>query len=196
MVNVKLHSTSLLVVKYWKIYFLWKPFHATGLSLYPLKTLKNRFFDALREYKWYKTKMLNTWSLRNYEQFWKLKKHPKMVIEKRVEKAPTFHRSNLEVKNWLIATILYHLYLHYNPNNLNVFPKVTGNIWKPPNLENSGKIFPKHILIDWKWQTSNLKRLLCYSKFSKTNFQQFQKQQNVKKLLLFRLHYRGWNCKM
>lgn len=196
MVNVKLHSTSLLVVKYWKIYFLWKPFHATGLSLYPLKTLKNRFFDALREYKWYKTKMLNTWSLRNKEQFWKLKKHPKIFIEKRVEKAPTIPQEQIRSEKLINSDDTLPFISTYNPNNPNVFPKVTGNIWKPPNLENSGKIFPKHILIDWKWQTSNLKRLLCYSKFSKTNFQQFQKQQNVKKLLLFRLHYRGWNCKM
>ena len=126
----------------------------------------------------------------------KTKKTSKNGYWKESWKAPTIPQEQFRSEKLINNDDTLPFISTYNPNNPNVFPKVTGNIWKPPNLENSGEIFPKHILIDWKRQTSNLKRLLCSSKFSKTNFQQFQKQQNVKKLLLFRLHYRGWNCKM
>ena len=50
-----------------------------------------------------------------------------MVIEKRVEKAPTIPQEQFRSEK-LINDDTLPFISTYNPNNPNVFPKVTGNI--------------------------------------------------------------------
>ena len=51
-----------------------------------------------------------------------------MVIEKRVEKAPTIPQEQLRSEKLINNDDTLPFISTYNPNNPNVFPKVTGNI--------------------------------------------------------------------
>ena len=95
----------------------------------------------------------------------KTQKYQKMVVEKGIEKAlavPQEQRRSEKLKKK--DNILPFIFT-YNPNNPKMFPKVREIYGSVQSLKTLDKIFAKRKLIDCKREPSNLKRLLCSSKF-------------------------------
>ena len=93
----------------------------------------------------------------------KTQKYPKMVVEKRIEKALTIPQEGPRSQKLKNKDDISPFISTYNPNNANVFPKVREMYGSLRTSKALGKIFAKHIVIDCKRQLSNLKRLLCSS---------------------------------
>ena len=88
-----------------------------------------------------------------------------MVVEKGIEKALAISQEQLRSEKLKKKDGILPFISTYIPQNPNVFPKVR-EIYR--NLQTSktlGEILAKHKLIDFKRESSNLKRLLCSSKF-------------------------------
>ena len=80
----------------------------------------------------------------------KTQKYPKMVVEKRIEKAVAIPQEQLRSEKLKKKDDILPFISTYNPNNPNVFSEVM-EIYR--NLQTSktlGKIFAKHKLIDCK----------------------------------------------
>ena len=85
-----------------------------------------------------------------------------MVVEKGIEKAPAVPQEQLRNEKLKKKDDILLFIPTYNPNNSNVFPKVTEIYGNLETLKTLSKIFAKYKWIDCKRQSSNLKRLLCF----------------------------------
>ena len=85
-----------------------------------------------------------------------------MVVEKGIEKALAVPQEQLRNEKLKKKDDILLFIPTYNPNNSNVFPKVTEIYGNLETLKTLSKIFAKYKLIDCKRQSSNLKRLLCF----------------------------------
>ena len=90
-----------------------------------------------------------------------------MVVEKGTEKALATPQEELRSEKLKKKDDVLQFISTYNPNNPNMFPKVSEVYENLQTSKTLDKIFAKHKLIDCKRQPSNLKRILCSSNFSR-----------------------------
>ena len=110
----------------------------------------------------------------------KTQKYSKRVLEKGIEKALAISQEQLRSRKMRKKDDILPFISTYNPNNLNLFPKVREIYRNLQTSKNLGKLFAKHKLIDCKRQPSNLKRLYVLQTFQQIN--QLSKQQNAAKV--------------
>ena len=102
--------------------------------------------------------------LKELKTILKSQKYPKMVVEKRIEKALAVPQEQLTSEKLKKKDDILPFISTYNPNNPNVFPKVREIDRNLQTSKTLSKKFAKHKLIDCKRQPSKFEKAFLFFK--------------------------------